>query len=63
MSILWIVAGLVCLIPAAWLFLMLAFHLLYWLLANNIIEFLTYPAIFGTAIAGAWMVLHGVHVL
>jgi hypothetical protein len=63
MSIVWIIFGVICLIPIAWLALVYFAHLMYWLLATNIIEYLIYPAIILSGAAGIWMILHGTHTL
>jgi hypothetical protein len=63
MSTVWIIAGIICLIPLAWLAMMYLAYLVFWLLASNTIEYLIYPAIFASGVAGVWMFLHGAHVL
>jgi hypothetical protein len=62
-SALWIIAGILCLLPLAWLGLVLLASLAFWLLASNAIEYLIIPAILALAVGGGWMLLHGAHVL
>ncbi len=50
-----IILGVILPLPAAWVLLILLGHLMYWLLATNAIDYLIWPAIIISAIAGVWV--------